>query len=274
MTTRDAQPIAVLTRPAERNTAIASELIKCNWRVLEAPALRIEPIALDGRVPPDPDCFDLVVFVSRSAVLAYRNQLPAHFVWPARCVVATVGQSTANAVQDAFGTDTQVIYPKGDLADSESLWMLLQPHMASISRVLVVRGVAGREWLIDQMQQLGLKVVSHAVYLSQANCLDQSTASALKHCAQGEVKVVWLFTSLRSLDSVVEQIEQLKLVDWFVQCEFVLTHSRFLPALQKFAQKSQRKPIELGVKISKPDDKSIVTCILNRFETPKITIGP
>src|SRR3546814_9941416 len=50
----------------------------------------------------------------------------------------------------------RILYPT-DTQDSEGLWRVLQPLLATFKRVLIVRGQSGREWLGDRFQQAGIQ---------------------------------------------------------------------------------------------------------------------
>ncbi|WP_409558291.1 uroporphyrinogen-III synthase, partial [Achromobacter animicus] len=78
--------IAILTRPAGRNEALAGRLQDAGWQPCILPALEIHPISVASEDLPRPSAFDLVVFVIGNAARQYLNQLSqadGAACWPA-----------------------------------------------------------------------------------------------------------------------------------------------------------------------------------------------
>jgi uroporphyrinogen-III synthase len=91
-----ASQIAVLTRPAGRNVDVMHALVRRGWLVRECPALEIQSSAvISKRETPDPNNFDLVVFVSRAAVSGFQQQLGSDYVWPSFVRIGCMGPATA-----------------------------------------------------------------------------------------------------------------------------------------------------------------------------------
>ncbi|KAG1386426.1 hypothetical protein G6F59_016868 [Rhizopus arrhizus] len=120
--------VAVLTRPAGRNEALAGRLTDAGWSACILPALEIH--ALDGAAAdlPRPADFDMVVFVSGNAGKQYLDQLAradGSSVWPAATIAATVGPASAQGLRESpgFGANTTVLHPGADAPshDSEAL---------------------------------------------------------------------------------------------------------------------------------------------------------
>ncbi|OXC90945.1 cysteine dioxygenase [Achromobacter sp. KAs 3-5] len=71
----DGPRIAILTRPAGRNEALAGRLQGAGWQPCILPALEIHPLAVAAEDLPRPSAYDLVVFVSGNAARQYLDQL-------------------------------------------------------------------------------------------------------------------------------------------------------------------------------------------------------
>jgi uroporphyrinogen-III synthase len=149
------------------------------------PAAALEALAQLGR-------FDLAVPVSPAAVQATFSLL--HAPWPAGCAVGLVGPGSRAAFEQALlarGESPQglrIISAPADAADSEGLWAALQsqcPAQGGVqpwanSRVLLLRGGAGRDWLTDALSAAGAQVQSVSVYRREAPNADAATLSLLR----------------------------------------------------------------------------------------------
>lgn len=253
--------VAVLTRPAGRNEALADRLRAAGWTPCILPALDIHPLPVAPADLPRPADYDLVVFVSGNAARQYLDQLaradgPA--AWPAGVAIATVGPASAAGLAElpCFGANTTVLHPGEEAAshDSEALWEVLcgQPRLPS--RVLLVRGTQGRDWLSEQLQSHGVAVTRHAAYRRQPARWDESELLPLRRWAAQGVAATWLITSGEGADAVRDQLRAAGLAAWWSGCRFVLTHpslARRVPAPAADAG------AQAMVKICLPNDESI-----------------
>ena len=254
-----AAPIAVLTRPAGRNTDVMHALVRRGWTVYECPALEIHSaaIALADDIP-DPKGYDLVVFVSRAAVTGFTTQLGSNFVWPSGVRVACMGPTTALAIERAWPMASNIIYPDAEKArDSEALWPLLQALTTPLKKVLIVRGQDGRDWLSDKLNSRGIEVLTHQAYERVQADWSPDTVARFQTWAGASTQVVWLLTSGHGITSVALQLQRLGLLDWFRSGQFVLTHERLVQTLAKVVGGD---PARLQVHLCQPEDPKIVLC--------------
>src|SRR3546814_19990555 len=90
--------LAILTLPEGKNETLAKRLGDSGTDTLVMPALSIQPVQCDPTCLPHPEDYDLVVFVSGTAVLLYFQPLarirPGQ-AWPTHPLVATVGRASA-----------------------------------------------------------------------------------------------------------------------------------------------------------------------------------
>ncbi|MBL0142069.1 MAG: uroporphyrinogen-III synthase [Betaproteobacteria bacterium] len=148
----------VLTRPRTQCEALASELEAKGARVLIFPAMDIVRVELSPASRATLESLpsaSLALFVSANAaehgVAAALKSGP----WPASVAVAGVGEATAARLRSAgFG---RVITPATGF-DSESL--LACPELQDVKdrRVIVFRGVGGREHLRTTLEARGAQV--------------------------------------------------------------------------------------------------------------------
>jgi len=261
MAMTSAPRIAVLTRPAGRNEALAERLRAAGWTPCILPALEIEALPAEPDALPRPSDYDMVVFVSGNAARLYLEQwfeADGASAWPAGVIAATVGPASARALREspAFGANTTVLHPSENAPshDSEALWEVLQGLPALPRRVLLVRGTQGRDWLADRLQAHGAAVTRFAAYLRRPARWDADRLSQLRQWAAQGLRATWLITSGEGADAVRARLDEAGLTPWWARCGFVLTHPslarRVPPAAQDAADRSM-------VKICLPNDESI-----------------
>jgi len=252
------QPMAILTRPAGRNTIVMNALLRRGWCVEECPALDIREIIAGIHDVPRPEGFDLIVFVSRAAVAGYQNQLSMNstFAWPQSTLAACMGPVTASAIRRFFGAETPILHPQADRAqDSEALWPLLMALEKPLKNVLIVRGQDGREWLSQRLKQNGICVTVHQAYSRQIARWPDELSERFLSLQQKGIQPAWLLTSPHGVEAIYKNLEGLGLADWFAKCAFVLTHDRLRPILGKLLS----RPVELlHTVIASPEDEVVL----------------
>lgn len=253
--------IAILTRPAGRNEALAGRLQGAGWQPCILPALEIHPVTVASEALPRPSGFDLVVFVSGNAARLYLSQLAqadGAAAWPAHVAAATVGPASAQALRETgcFGANTTVLHPDDSAAshDSEALWRVLQAQPRLPARVLVVRGTQGRDWLGDQLEAHGASVTRHAAYQRRPAGWTLDQLGTLRRWAGAGVAATWLVTSGEGADAIGGQLARAHLTDWWQRCRFVVTHPSLAGRVQQSCHGASGSAM---VKICMPNDESI-----------------
>lgn len=178
----------VLTRPRAQCEAIASALESQGARVIVFPALDIVPIALS---PASREALaslpsaSLAIFVSANAAEHGVAAVRAAGPWPGEVAVAGVGAATAAALREAGFA--RVIAPQGGF-DSESL--LACPELQDVKgrRVVVFRGVGGREHLRTTLEARGAAVAYVECYRRERPASDP--AGLLAALERGEIDAV------------------------------------------------------------------------------------
>lgn len=178
----------VLTRPRAQCEPLAAALESEGAQVVVFPALDIVPVALDEAsraALATLGTASLAIFVSANAaehgVAAARAAGP----WPAHVAVAGVGAATAARLREAGFA--QVIAPTAGF-DSESL--LACPELSDVAgrRVLIFRGVGGRERLRTTLEARGATVAYVECYRRERPASDP--AALLAALAQGKIAAV------------------------------------------------------------------------------------
>nr|WP_255675957.1 uroporphyrinogen-III synthase [Pusillimonas sp. MFBS29] len=258
-------PRVVLTRPQGKNEALARRLSGAGLPALLLPALHIQSLPADAAHIPDPDAYDLLVFVSGHALQFYLQALDerrAGWRWPVHTRAATVGGTSARMLREAdFIASSQIIHPGPDLSqDSESLWHLLQPRLNTLKKVLIIRGRTGREWLGSKLEQAGVQVDRVAMYDRIPALWDTQQAEQLGQVLGQAEPCVFLLTSSESLDAVHANVRRLGLEHGWARSRFVVIHERIARRLQSSLQASGKVEPAM-VKICQPGDDTIFQMI-------------
>jgi len=148
----------LVTRPAGLARRLATLLRAQGGETVLLPAIEIVPP--EGRAKLDAaidhlEGFDIVVFVSPTAVEKANAAVRARRDWPTRLKYAAVGSATAIALREIGVAD--VLAPQGR-GDTEALAAL--PELADITgkRILIFRGQGGREALRETLVGRGAQV--------------------------------------------------------------------------------------------------------------------
>jgi len=266
-----ANALVLLTRPQSRNETLRRRLANAGVEALALPVLDIAPRPAEAALIPSPDDFDLVVFVSGNALNCYLQQWRrgnrSSRVWPVDTRIAAVGAATARAVLDAgLVSADRIIAPlENESQDSESLWRHLQSQADEMSRVLIVRGQDGREWLGSRLEEAGLQVVRHASY-ERRTCLWPAWAAKQVHDALSSKRpVICLLTSAHGVQAYIDNVQRHGLWPQCSGFHYVVIHPRVAGRLQSSldALSSSGKVGKLAVTICAPADDQIVNTVVS-----------
>jgi uroporphyrinogen-III synthase len=204
-----------VTRPPEQATKLNAAITAAGGAVISFPLLDIASLsdltAFHAAVTPLSQ-FDWAIFISSNAV-QYGMPLLQQASFAPTLKFAAIGPATASALR-AFGV-AEVLTPK-DRFDSESLLALPELQQMQGQRVLIVRGVGGREVLADTLKQRGAEVVFGECY-RRVN--PQENAAILSQAyAQGQLQAIIITSSeaLRFLLDLAGNSDWLKAVPLFV----------------------------------------------------------
>ena len=157
-----------VTRARPQASALAARLRALGARVVEAPAIRLEPLAAQL---PELSGYDLLCLTSPNGVARLFE-----LVRDARALagprIAAIGPGTAAALRER-GIDADVV-PERSVA--EGLVEALEG--VDVRRALIVRGEEGRDVLPDALRERGAEVDVVAVYRTVPEPLDERTRQA------------------------------------------------------------------------------------------------
>jgi uroporphyrinogen III methyltransferase / synthase len=158
----------VVTRARAQASGLAARLRELGAHVVEAPAIRVEP--LPAQVP-DPRGFDLLCVTSPNGA-----ELLLERVRDARALagptIAAIGPGTARALR-AGGIEPDVVPQR---AVAESLVDALRDVRAKTA--LIVRAEEAREVLEEALRERGVEVQIVALYRTVAEPLDRATVES------------------------------------------------------------------------------------------------
>lgn len=145
------------TRPAAQAAGLSATLRAAGATVSELPLIDIRPrelTAAEARLLLDLDRYDAVFFVSANAARHGLEAVAGYWPqWPHALPAYAVGEGTAAPLREAGLT---VHLPSR--TDSEGLLALPEWQAPAGRRVLVLRGVGGRELLRETLQARGARV--------------------------------------------------------------------------------------------------------------------
>lgn len=174
----------LITRPQGQADALITALTQANWHCVHQPLLRIVPFEENHGAPfhtmkqhvMNLDHYDVVISVSGNAsslavdlIDQYWPQMPVGIDWYA------VGPSSAQAFKVL---DIHMQLPKAN--HSEGLLELSGLNQdLSNKKVLILRGVGGREHLAESLKQRGASVEYCELYQREAIKFEQGELAAL-----------------------------------------------------------------------------------------------
>ena len=214
-----------VTRPPEQATKLTAAIEAAGGVVISFPLLDIQALPdLSGfhRAIMPLTQFDWVIFISSNAV-QHGMPLLKQVGVPTSLKFAAIGPTTAASL-NGFGI-TQVLTPQ-ERFDSESLLALNAFQNMQGQRVLIVRGVGGREVLAETLRQRGAEVVFGECY-RRVN--PQNNAQVLQQAyAQGQLQGI-IVTSTEALRFLLAMADS---SDWLKTTPLFVNHARIAEQAQ------------------------------------------
>jgi uroporphyrinogen-III synthase len=238
--------LAVLvTRPAQQAAKLCARISALGGSAIAFPTIAIEPqqpAPLCGTPP------DVVIFTSVNAVRYGLERAPLD----ANTRVAAIGTATAAALA-AQGRRPDIVPASGH--DSESL--LADPRLAGDpgKSAVIVRGVGGRELLLETLRARGWSVATLEVYRRVLPAHSTQDIGGLEaRWARGGVDVVTA-TSVETLQNLARLLspEGIRL---FVATPCVVVSDRIAEAAARLGVGGEL------IRATAPDDEAIVDALL------------
>jgi|GEM_PF-232588 len=250
----------VLTRPAQRQQSLEQKLQEQGWDVLSLPALQLASLDVEITQEFLPVHYDWVMFVSRTAWHLYYSQLDKP--WPSNTGIAVVGASTARAILDDLESQDalpQLMMPAAGVSqDSEGLWASLSEHVTAKSRVLIVAGKDGRQWLEHAIKGKGAEVKVLHLYERRVNPVSEAARQTLlQWSSDGMHAGIWLMTSPHGIAALQSSLNDAGLLKVVCPAAFVLTHPRLVCKAVELAQAMAVKAVNQPVFLTDPQEDAL-----------------
>ena len=238
-----------ITRPIEQAKKMTQYIEMAGGNVILFPLVEIT--ALDDytafeEVIADIHHYDWIVFISSNAV---QNSLPRLIQQgiPQRLQFAAIGPTTAQSLK-TFGVN-EVLMPEGRF-DSESLLSLPAMQDMCSKKVMIVRGIGGRDLLANTFAERGAQVTFAECYQRinpQTNC--QLLAQAYD---DGKLQAI-VVTSSEAMRYLITMAGE---SDWLKQITICVNHARVAEL-----------PLQMGLNVkiaNAPGDEAMLATLINK----------
>lgn len=236
-----------ITRPIDQAQKLATLIENHGGHAIYFPLIAISALADDrafrATIQAIAD-YDWAIFISSNAVEHGLSALIAQTGVPAHLQFAAIGPVTAKALQDRG--IKQVLTPKNRF-DSESLLALPEMQAVNHKKIMLFRGIGGRELLADTLKTRGAEVTFAECYQRinpQTNC---QLLTQYWHNQKLHGLVVTSSEAMRHLLDLAEATPWLKEVTLFVN------HARIA-----------EQPLAMGLRIkiaTAPGDAAMLACL-------------
>jgi len=197
-----------LTRPTEQTGELRRRLESLGAHILSFPLLTIQPIVptqADKQKIMNLDQYDLVFFISTNAAKIGLDAIAGYWPqYPAHILNFAVGPSTAAEIESRA---LPVCYPQ-DRMSSEAMLELPELQHISGKKVLIIRGVGGREMLAEGLSARGAAVDYAELY---ERVVPVYTHGQLRRCVQQHKPHAVIVSSAEALDNLRQLYEPLAL---------------------------------------------------------------
>lgn len=242
----------VITRPIHQVEPLCALLRQHGAVPIRFPTLEIVPVADSTKARSQliqAEQADLVIYISVNAV----EQALALNPLPVRPKLAAIGQATAKALRQA-GREPDLIPARQN--NSEALLALPELQQLQGWQIVIVRGVGGREMLINTLRQRGASVQYAELY--QRIRPEQDAAPLLARWQQGEIHAVTA-TSNEALQNLYDMVGE-QGQDWLITTTLVVVSPR---AAQLARELGFQQPAVIAENAS---DQALLAALLNLFK--------
>ena len=232
----------LVTRPEQDASPWVSSLQQAGFDAIQFPLLDLKPILQAeeaSEVVAKIQSSQAVMFVSANAVRFLAQSLQSRPEWVVPFHQSTrawcTGPGTAAALLACGIPEDRIDQPPSvaKQLDSEALWEVVQQQVVLPFHSLFIRGadetgtIAGRDWLVTQIENLGAQANALAAYQRQAS---QLTHAQIQQVAQWiKEEAIWVFSSSACVQALADQCKSL---DWS-SAKAVVTHPRIAELAQQ-----------------------------------------
>lgn len=246
----------LITRPVGQGEALQARFEAKGAAVLHFPTIEIAPVArspeLERSLEPM-DSYHYAIFISPNAV-EYAAELVDLASLPPKLKVAAIGPGTARALT-ARGRKPDILPRDG--ANSEALLRLKSLNKVSGKRILIVRGLGGRELLAETLEERGAYVEYAEVYRRNVPRVDQ--AELTQWFRKGKVDMI----AVTSRDALLNLERMLSpgLTPYFKSAQLLVPSARMVKLA--VALGVRRRPVIAG----EATDTALVNATVNWWKT-------
>lgn len=247
-----------ITRPAEQAQPLAELVSGCGGRPFLFPLLAIAPLddysAFERTLAGLAAC-DWAIFISSNAVQQGLPRLLQRYpVLPPQLRFAAIGPATAAELhRQGVG---QVLVPQ-DRYDSESLLALPEMQAMRGKRVMIFRGVGGRELLAETLQGRGAEVAFAECYRRINPQQDASDLARLWQNGKLHALVVTSSEALRNLLRLADGAQ------WLRETLLCVNHPRI-------AETALEQGLQVAVSEA-PGDEAMLQCLIHHLQDRRKT---
>lgn len=141
----------LVTRPGHQASGLCDMIRQAGGNPIAIPAMEIRPTAKPD-ILSELSSFDIAIFISPNAV---QHGLAFIDAWPAQLHTAAVGKATARTLSEHDITTD--IFPEHQF-NSEALLALEPMQHVEGKKIVIFRGVGGRELLAETLRERGAEV--------------------------------------------------------------------------------------------------------------------
>ena len=213
----------ISTRPAEKNLSLLKGLENTNISLLSHPLTEIIPLKNYDKfdeILNNLKNYQHIIFISTNAVQFFISRVNKFSIkLPKHIIFSSIGPTTQKALKDNF--DINVHCPKKNFDSKHLLKNKVFEHVQN-KKVLVVRGVEGRESLKKMLEEKG-------AYVDYGECYIRNYLPINFEKIQQEIKAYnSIFLLISSHESAINFLAQNKEHDWqwLKSTKIIVNHPR------------------------------------------------
>lgn len=212
------------TRPKGQAASLTAALETQNATVIELPLLEITPTSRWRTRLPDLTQFKYAIFTSPNAVTYFFEHMPPH-TCPSTLSLLTIGQGTAHALSK-YGLTSKL---SPEEANSESMLNLPALHHIEHTKILLIKGVGGRQLLEKTLRARGAELEVCAVYRRRCPA---TTSQTLQNLWQMDAIDMIIITSATMLRYLFQCAEEETIRNWLRNKPFFVISERIARAFK------------------------------------------